>query len=72
MKMTNFTSLDCGQQRQDLAQRLADWRTAGHISNEASSRFYQQVSILARRANFPEKQLMADLCSDADAIAAND
>lgn len=72
MKTTKFTSLDCGQQRQDLAQRLADWQTAGHISYEASARFYRQVSILARRAKVTQKQIIADLRSDADAIAAND
>jgi hypothetical protein len=72
MKMTKFTNLDCGQQRQDLAQRLADWRTAGHISYEASTRFYRQVNILARRIKGTQQQIMADLRSDADALAAND
>ena len=72
MKTINFMSLDCGQQRQDLAQRLASWRTAGYISYDASTRFYRQVSILARRAKVTRKQIMADLRSDADAIAASD
>jgi hypothetical protein len=66
------TTHDALSEREDLATRLAAWKTARFIPSERAWRWHCRVRRLARMTGMTIAQVLADLNEDADAILADD
>jgi hypothetical protein len=65
-----FLEMDAGEQREFLAQALADWIDAGFWSLPSSNAFHRRVTILARRVGMDRAALLDQIRADVDAIGA--
>ena len=66
----SFLAMDAGQQREYLAEQLADWRDAQFWPLASAERFYRRAKVLARRIGGTLEEVMENLSADADAIEA--
>jgi len=60
--------MDAGQEREKLAQGLADWMVAGFISPQAADRFGRSVRRLAKQIDMTTEEVWRDLREDAQNI----
>jgi hypothetical protein len=60
--------MDAGEQREFLAEELADWTEAGFWSVERARTFYRRAKILAWEVGIPRAELLDVLRCDADAL----
>lgn len=64
----SFMKMYPDEQREYLAQFLADWRAAEFIPLASAKRFYRQVRILAGEIGVSFEDVMRNLESDASIL----
>ena len=65
-----FLELDAGEQREFLAEQLADWIEAEFWPTPRADAFHRRAKILARSVGMTRVELMDVLRSDAEVIVA--
>jgi hypothetical protein len=66
----SFLDMEAGEQREFLAEQLADWTEAGFWPVERTRTFYRRAKILAWEAGMPRAERLDVLRCDADGILA--
>jgi hypothetical protein len=63
-----FFEMDAGEQREFLAEELADWTDAGFWPTPRAKTFHRRAKILARSVGMTHAELLDVLRCDADAL----